>query len=248
MKFRRTCAVLLTLFLLPFTASWAAERKVLTLPDGTEFDVHIAGKLRADAAILLVHDWFGVTPFTTEAVDRLGALGYRALAVNLYGGKSADTHDGAFKLMQALDRGTALAKVAAALTTLKRNGRKIAVFGFSMGGPIALDAAAVHGDAIDAAVVWYSDVPKNEETLRKLRLPILAVFGSADGPAAQSAAAFSQALDNTGGGAEIFIYPGAAHAFAQPLFNAGKTYDARATAASWVLTEDFLKRRLRSGH
>lgn len=44
--------------------------------------------------------------------------------------------------------------------------------------------------------------------------------------------------------AEVFIYPGAEHAFAQPLFNRGKTYDPVAAEVAWRLSEDFLKRRL----
>jgi dienelactone hydrolase len=38
--------------------------------------------------------------------------------------------------------------------------------------------------------------------------------------------------------------PGADHAFAQPLFNAGKTYDPVAADVAWRLSQDFLKRRL----
>jgi len=45
-------------------------------------------------------------------------------------------------------------------------------------------------------------------------------------------------------GAEVYLYPGADHAFAQPLFNAGRTYDPVAADVAWRLTEDFLKRRL----
>jgi dienelactone hydrolase len=45
-------------------------------------------------------------------------------------------------------------------------------------------------------------------------------------------------------GAEVYLYPGADHAFAQPLFNAGRTYDPVAAEVAWRLSEDFLKRRL----
>ena len=39
---------------------------------------------------------------------------------------------------------------------------------------------------------------------------------------------------------------GAAHAFAQPLFNQGKTYDPIAAETAWMLSEGFLRRRLQS--
>ena len=74
----------------------------------------------------------------------------------------------------------------------------------------------------------------------------LLIVGSADGTsAAEDALAFSKAADAAGAGAEVYIYPGAAHAFAQPLFNQGRTYDPVAADVAWRLSDDFLKRRLR---
>jgi carboxymethylenebutenolidase len=73
----------------------------------------------------------------------------------------------------------------------------------------------------------------------------LLIVGSHDGPsAAESSLAFSKAADAAGVGAEVFVYPGAEHAFAQPLFNQGRTYDPAATRVAWQLSESFLKRRL----
>lgn len=48
----------------------------------------------------------------------------------------------------------------------------------------------------------------------------------------------------SGVGAEVYVYPGADHAFAQPLFNGGRTYDAAAADVAWRLTENFLSRRV----
>ena len=59
-----------------------------------------------------------------------------------------------------------------------------------------------------------------------------------------AAANFSKAADEAGAAAEIYIYPGAVHAFAQPLFNQGKTYDPVATSVAWLLAENFFERRL----
>jgi len=74
---------------------------------------------------------------------------------------------------------------------------------------------------------------------------VLLVVGSKDGPsAAENALRFSQATDAAGRGAEVYVYPGAAHAFAQPLFNEGRTFDPVAAETAWRLSEDFLKRRL----
>ena len=53
---------------------------------------------------MVVHDYFGISDATKQSVERLGALGYRSVAVDLYGGKSATSHEGAVQLMQFLDR------------------------------------------------------------------------------------------------------------------------------------------------
>jgi carboxymethylenebutenolidase len=83
--------------------------------------------------------------------------------------------------------------------------------------------------------------------LKSLQGPVFLVVGSADGAtAAENAAAFSKAADAAGEAAEVYVYPGAAHAFAQPLFNEGKTYDSIAAETAWRLSEDFLTRRLHS--
>jgi dienelactone hydrolase len=46
-------------------------------------------------------------------------------------------------------------------------------------------------------------------------------------------------------GCEIFVYPGADHGYAQPLFNEGKNYNPEAVRTTWILVEDFLASHLR---
>jgi hypothetical protein len=58
----------------------------------------------AKAAVLIVHDYFDVSDATKQSVERLGALRYRSVGVDLYEGKSATSHEEAMKLMQSLDR------------------------------------------------------------------------------------------------------------------------------------------------
>ena len=72
--------------------------------DGSEFRAFVAGPADGKAAVLIVHDYFGISDATKESVKHLGALGYRSVAVDLYGGKSATSHGEAVKLMQSLKR------------------------------------------------------------------------------------------------------------------------------------------------
>ena len=72
--------------------------------DGSEFRAFVAGPADGKAAVLIVHDYLGISDATKESVKHLSALGYRSVAVDLYGGRSATTHGEAVKLMQSLDR------------------------------------------------------------------------------------------------------------------------------------------------
>jgi carboxymethylenebutenolidase len=207
------------------------------------FTAYVAGPSNARAGVVLVHDWFGVSPFYTEAEDKLAAAGYRVLAVDLYGGQSATTHEQASKLLGSVHDDIAGREIDAAIAQLTEGGRPVAVMGFSMGVKHAL-AAALRNRSVHATVLWYGQTVNDPEQLRQLAGPALLVVGSRDGSAAENSAAFSRAADTAGVGAEVYLYPGADHAFAQPLFNAGKTYDAVAADVAWRLSQDFLARRL----
>ena len=62
--------------------------------NGFESRIYAAGPEDASAGILIVQDFFGITT-AKETVERLGALGYRTIAVDLYFGKSASSNDSA---------------------------------------------------------------------------------------------------------------------------------------------------------
>jgi len=165
------------------------------------------------------------------------------VAVDLYNGRSATTHDEASALLGALDANVAGEKIDAAVRSLADRPRRIAVMGFSMGARHALEAA-LRNKSVNATVLWYGDTTKDTDRLGSLSGPVLMVAGSKDGSALEDSSAFAKAANAAGAAAEVYVYPGVVHAFAQPLFNQGKTYDAAATETAWRLTEDFLKRRL----
>jgi carboxymethylenebutenolidase len=208
-----------------------------------KFTAYLAGPRDAGVGIVLVHDWFGVTPAYSQAVERLAKDGYRVVAVDLYDGRHAATHDEAGTLMKAVDAVRAGEKVDAAIRSLGDRPRKIAIMGFSMGAKFAF-AAALGNKTVGATLIWYGETVNDAARLASLSGPALLVVGSKDGSAVDNAAAFSKAADAAGAKAEIHIYPGEEHAFAQPLFNQGKTYDAVAAESAWRLSEDFLKRSL----
>jgi len=243
---RTSLCVSILLFILFPTSSLLAKATPVALHTGVSeaFTAYAEGPEDASVAVVLVHDWFGVTPFYTEASERLAREGYRVLALDLYDGRSATTHEEAQTLLGSLDSERAGRKIDAAIKWFGDRPRKLAVMGFSMGAGHAL-AAALRNSTVQATVLWYGPTINDPSKLQHLAGPALLIVGSKDGPSAgENAAAFSKAADAAGSGAEVYVYPGAAHAFAQPLFNQGRTYDPVAGQVAWHLTEDFLQRRL----
>lgn len=242
MKPELRTAALTLMASLAMRAASAQTAKTLHADSTHSFAVYVGGPRDAAEGIVLVHDFFGVSPFFLGAVDRLAKHGYRVVAVDLYDGRRATSHAEAGALMNGLDTALAARKIDAAIAEVAGRQRRLAVIGFSMGGRKALEAA-LRDSAIVATVEWYGETINDPARLKRLAGPALLVVGSKDGPsAAENAAAFSKAADDAGAAAEIYVYPGAAHAFAQPLFNQGTTYDPIATNIAWQLTESFLGR------
>ena len=215
--------------------------------DGRELRAFAVGPADAKSAVLIVHDYFGISDGTKRFVRDLGALGYRSLAIDLYGGKSATSHEEAVKLMQSLDRKATDKILQAGLDYLKQPGRKIATIGFSMGGQESLNANLNDPEAVDASVMIYgSGFDKiGTKRLERLQSPVLVIAGGEDTGATQAAVNFLATMREAKRPCEIFVYPGANHGYAQPLFNEGKNYNPEAIRITWVLVQDFLVTHLR---
>src|SRR6266571_8095071 len=213
------------------------------------FRAFVAGPADAKAAILIVHDYFGISDATKESVQRLGALGYRSVAVDLYGGKSAASHEDAVKLMQSLDRKATDKILQAGLDYLKQPGRKLATMGFSMGAQESLIANLNDPEAVSATVMIYGfGFDKTDiKRLERLKSSVLVIAGGEDTGATQAAINFLSTMKEAKRPCEMLIYPGADHGYAQPLFNEGKNYNPEAVRTTWVLVEDFLSNALSRG-
>src|SRR5262245_35167213 len=191
--------------LLTIPSAFAAPTSLTLYTASSEpFAAYVAGPKNAGKGVVLVHDWFGVSPFYTDATDRLAKDGYRVVAVDLYGGHHATTHEEAGKLLESVHEDLAGREIDAALKWLSDGGRSTAIMGFSMGAKHAL-AAAMRNHSVQATVLWYGETSKDPEKLKQLGGPVLSIVGSHDGAtAAEDSAAFSKAADVAGVGSEVF--------------------------------------------
>src|SRR3954467_3826190 len=108
--------------------------------------------------LIVIHEWWGLNDNIRAMTRRLAGEGYRALAVDLYGGATATSPDAAIKLMNVVlaDTAPAAANLKQAVTYLKAKGvKKIGVIGWCFGGGWSLQTALLAPSDIDATVIYY---------------------------------------------------------------------------------------------
>jgi carboxymethylenebutenolidase len=202
-------------------------------------------------ALIVIHEWWGLNDNVRKEAERLAAEGYVTLAVDLYDGKSATQPMDALKLMMAVasNAGPAEDNLRQAYAYLKKTvgAPRVASIGWCFGGKWSLRTALLLPKELDAAVIYYGSVNVTEAELATLQMPILGNFGGADKtiPVA-TVKTFAETLQRLGKRADVKIFDGAEHAFANP---SGTAYQAAAAEESWMRTLAFLKRNLqeRSG-
>lgn len=196
-------------------------------------------------AIIVIHEWWGLNDNVRAMADRLAGEGYMVLAVDLYGGQTADSPAGARALMLEVveEPGSANDNIRAAYDFLTTAGApRIGSLGWCFGGGWSLNTAQLFPDELDATVIYYGQVTDDEERLRPINAPILGLFGADDtGITVESVEAFSGSLERLRKEHEIHVYPGVGHAFANPT---GTNYNAEAATDAWAKTLEFLGRHL----
>ena len=203
-----------------------------------------AGSIRG--ALIVIHEWWGLNDNIRAMAERLAGEGYAALAVDLYGGASADRPEEARALMQAAmaDKPAAQANLREAHRYLRDElgASEVGSIGWCFGGAWSLNTALMYPDTLDAAVIFYGRLVTDPAVLAPLEVPLLGIFGARDrGIPLASVRAFEAALAALGKDAEIVVYDDADHAFANP---SGQRYNAIAAADAWRRTQAFLARHL----
>jgi carboxymethylenebutenolidase len=197
--------------------------------------------------IIVIHEWWGLNDNIRATTRRLAGEGYVALAVDLYGGASAETPDAAQALMGALlEQPEAVrSNLSQAYDYLEKYALapRIASVGWGLGGGWSLQTALSYPEALDAMVMYYGQVLTERDRLAALNVPILGFFGAEDESLPiRDVQEFRSTLQELGKNAEVIIVPRAEHAFANP---SGGDYDEQAATEAWDTTLKFLERHLK---
>ena len=216
------------------------------------YDDSIKGKR---PGVLVVPEWWGQNEYARMRARMLAALGYTALAVDMYGdGMVADNPEDASTLASGVTTDIDLEKsrFEAAMQFLRNyptvDAGEIAAFGYCFGGGVVLNMARI-GEDLKGVASFHGVLGTDHHAEPwKIRAHIISFSGDADpmiGP--DKVAAFKKEMNNAGAKYQVVTYPGAKHAFTNPAadelgkkFNLPIAYDAAADKDSWEKAKTFL--------
>ena len=151
-------------------------------PNGaTTAHVALPAEEGANAAVILIQEWWGINDHIRDLAGRYAQEGYTCIAPDLYRGKLAHSTEEASRLMNELpiEDGLNTIRSAIAEATQTYSLGKIGITGYCMGGTFALRAAC-EIETLAAAAPFYGDIP-DQQTLAKLKVPTLFIAGARDG-------------------------------------------------------------------
>ncbi|MEZ5234823.1 MAG: dienelactone hydrolase family protein [Acidimicrobiales bacterium] len=194
--------------------------------------------------VLVLHSWWGLTPFFRRLCDRLAEAGYVALAPDLLNGALPATPDEAEAALAALDINRAAALVLSSARAMRSvtddPSAPIGVIGFSMGASWAMWLAARSPQEVSATVAFYGT---QNADLAAAACAFQGHFAEFDALVSDDEVVELEAhLHLVGRPVEFHRYPGTSHWF----FEADRelAHDPEAAALAWQRTEAFLARHL----
>jgi dienelactone hydrolase len=246
----------LSVVLLTTAQAWAGvvEKKVEYKQGNTVLEGFLAfpeGSKGKAPGVVVVHEWMGPGDHVRRSARNLAAMGYVALAADIYGKgvrpsdvKGAQAESSKYKGDRALMR----ARAQAALDLLKKqkgvDASNVAAIGYCFGGTVVLEMARA-GMPVKGVVSFHGglDTPKPAP---RVKAKVLVLHGGDDPfvPPDQ-VAAFQDEMRKAGADWQLVTYGGAVHSFTNPQAtgkpNAGAKYDERSDLRSWDALVAFLE-------
>ena len=196
--------------------------------------------------VIVLHAWWGLTPFFKRLCQRLAEAGFAVIAPDLYNGVTADTIEAA---QQALNASSfdymqqALQGVVAQIRRLPGVGTDgLGVIGFSLGAAMSLVlTTALDPQAIAAVVLFYGS-----ETVdfSRTKAAFLGHFAEQDPwEPLENVRSMEAELHASDLKTAFYLYPGVGHWFFED--NRPDAYQPEAAQLAWERTLAFLNDELR---
>jgi dienelactone hydrolase len=182
--------------------------------------------------VLIVHEWWGVTPHVHDYARALASKGYVALAVDMYGSVAEDPK-AAGALMKSVmgapevmrSRFAAARRVLAAHHAVDPT--RVAAVGFSMGGRVVLQMARAGENLAGVASIYGTLETPDPARAELMRARVLIIHAEGD-PFVKpdSIPAFRREMEAAKVDYRLVAFPGVKHGFANPMATErGRTYN-----------------------
>jgi dienelactone hydrolase len=224
--------------------------------NGVTMEGYLAYDLSTHTArpgILIIPDWMGLGDFAKQKADQLAKEGNVAFAVDIYGkGVRPKNTNEASQLAEKYknDRHLLRSRIRAAfdkLSSIKEvDSKKIVVIGYCFGGTAALELAR-SGAPLAGTVTFHGGLSSPTlKDAKNIHGKVLVLHGADDPFVPPSEVeAFKNEMKSAGVQMEFISYPGAVHAFTNPVAgndnSKGAAYNAEVDKESWETFENFLK-------
>jgi carboxymethylenebutenolidase len=201
-------------------------------------------------AVLLIHEWNGVTRRLRQLADALADEGYVALAADLFSGRVGTSPEENMALVReaTADPARVVENLDAAVRYLRGRPEvtgRIATIGWCFGGGIAL-SYALGGENHEGTAIFYGSLIDDPERLAGIRHEVYGTFAGLDRrPAPDEVQRFVDALRQAGVPHDIHIYDDVDHGF---WLHVDQDVEARAVPAldAWQRLRAYLSRALRA--
>lgn len=197
--------------------------------------------------VVVVHEWWGLNSYAQKRARDLAALGYSALAIDMYGeGQHTEHPTEAMAFMQAAlaDAPRAQQRFMAGVRELQKQPHteadKIAAIGYCFGGKVVLDMAR-QGAPLAAVVSFHGALATQTPAQPgSVKAKVLVLNGEDDSMiSAQQIADFKAEMQQANAAYSFINLPDAKHGFSNPDADQHQAqgldvaYNAKADQLSW---------------
>jgi len=173
--------------------------------------------------VLVVHEWWGITPHVRGEARKFAEQGYTAFVVDMYGdGATADNPKDAGKLAGSVVKNPPVmeSRFNAARAELARHhtvdASRIGAAGYCFGGTVSINMARAGADLV-AVATFHASLFMNTPAPKQVKPKLLVMNGAAD-PLVKpdQIEAFKKDMDAAHADYRFINFPGALHAFTNP--------------------------------
>lgn len=200
------------------------------------------------AGVLVIHEWWGLNDYPKSRAQMLAKQGYVAMAIDMFGDGKIAVHPKEAQAFatKASENMQETKKIFDAGVELLKNQKdvnpsKVAAIGYCFGGSVVLSAASM-GEDLALVASFHGGLSSDFKMPKRENNPKVLIFNGGADPmvSADQLEAVTKALKNSGVKYEIENYPGAKHAFTNPIatkngkkFGIPLEYNEKADKDSW---------------